>query len=61
MTEPAEPLPEYVPPPHPGGPPGVVGYVSVVATATVVHPPGADLSALPDPTPVAGNDGTENP
>lgn len=36
------------------------GLIAVTATATVVHPDGADLTQLPDPTPVVGDDEQEN-
>jgi len=35
---------------------GLTGSISVIATASVVHPEGADLSELPDPAPVVGAD-----
>jgi hypothetical protein len=41
-------------------PAGLMGAITIIATATVVHPPGADLSELPGATPAAGNDEMEN-
>lgn len=38
--------------------PMFAGLISVTATATVVHPDGADLTQLPDPTEV--DDETEH-
>jgi hypothetical protein len=60
MTNPDPGSPDYAPPPSHLGPAGLMGAITVIATATVVHPEGADLSELPDPAPVAGHDETEN-
>lgn len=60
MTNPDPGSTDYVSPPPPASPAGLMGAITIIATATVVHPPGADLSELPGATPAAGNDETEN-
>lgn len=44
--------------PEPG--PLLGGLITITASASVVHPEGADLSELPGPATVGGNDEQEN-